>query len=590
MSSSISQTNHSAGVRLVRKNPRHRSRFQAMAGRQLVALMTAALVVSSSFMLRVKAADGDPDPTFGFAGKVITDFFGGGDIGNNVAVQPDGKIIVPGRVVTPDGYSDFGLARYDSDGTPDVTFGIGGKVNTDFFGFLDGCFAVAVQTDGKIVAAGGAFVDDNNNNFALTRYNSDGSIDASFGTGGKVSNDFGGGANDEALDVVLQSDGKIVVVIGQAVGTNPDFRLSRYNSDGTSDAGFGFGGTVTTDFFGGDDFPVGLALQSDGKFIAVGGVTNSVGDSDFGLARYNGDGTPDATFGIGGKVATDFFGDADGANDIAVQGDGKIIAVGTATVSIFEFDFAVARYDNTGAPDATFGVGGKVTTNFLGTDSAGGIVLQCDGGIVVAGTANGSNISGDMAVARYLGDGSLDPAFGIGGKVFTEFLGRDSGRGVALQSDGKIVVAGTTRPDDSFDTLDFALARYEGTGCVAAPCPKSQGHWKNNPSIWPVNSLTLGSQSYTKAELLAILKTSTQTDASLILVRQLIAAKLNLENGSDPAPVSSTIAHADALLSGFSGKLPYKVKPSSAKGQAMTADAVVLASYNNALLTPGCAP
>jgi hypothetical protein len=137
---------------------------------------------------------------------------------------------------------------------------------------------------------------------------------------------------------------------------------------------------------------------------------------------------------------------------------------------------------------------------------------------------------------------------------------------------------------------DFALARYDSGGClVSLPCPKSQGHWKNNPSIWPVNSLTLGSQSYTKAELLAILNTSSQTDASLILARQLIAAKLNLAGGSDPAPVSSTIAHADSLLNGFGGKLPYKVKPSSALGQAMTSDARVLDRYNNGLLTPGCA-
>ena len=553
-------------------------------------MLTAVLIVSSGFLVRVKAADGDLDATFGIGGKVITDFFGGGDFGNSVAVQPDGKIIVPGRVVTPDGYSDFGLARYNGDGTPDATFGGGGKVNTDFFGFNDGCFAVAVQTDGKIVAAGGAFAGDTNNNFALTRYNGDGSIDGSFGNAGKVSTDFGGGANDEALDVVLQSDGKIVVLIGQAVGTNPDFRLARYNSDGSPDAGFGIGGTVTTDFFDSDDFPACLALQSDGKIIAAGGVTNSVGDNDFGLARYNGDGTPDATFGMGGKVTTDFFGDADGAHGIALQDDGKIIAVGTATVSIFELDFAVVRYDSTGTPDATFGIGGKVTTEFSGTDSASDVVLQCDGMILVAGTANVSNTTGEMAVARYLSDGSLDPAFGIGGKVNTDFLGRDGATGVGLQSDGRIVVAGSTRPDDSFDTLEFALACYEGTGCVAGPCPKPQGYWKNNPSTWPVDSVSLGSQTYTKSELLAILKTSTQTDASLILARQLIAAKLNLENGSDPAPVSSTITHADAVFSGFSGKLPYKVKPSSATGHAMTADADVLNSYNNALLTPGCNP
>ena len=104
----------------------------------------------------------------------------------------------------------------------------------------------------------------------------------------------------------------------------------------------------------------------------------------------------------------------------------------------------------------------------------------------------------------------------------------------------------------------------------------------------------LGRQTYTKAELLTILKTrigsGPKADASLILADQLIAAKLNIANGSDPAPVSSTITHADSLLSGYSGKLPYHVKPSSANGQAMVTDATVLESYNKGALTAGCTP
>ena len=124
---------------------------------------------------------------------------------------------------------------------------------------------------------------------------------------------------------------------------------------------------------------------------------------------------------------------------------------------------------------------------------------------------------------------------------------------------------------------------------TAAPCPQTQGYWKNNPDAWPVDSLTLGSQTYTKTELLTILTTATRGDASLILAHQLIAAKLNIANGSgEPAPVSSTITHADSVLSGFSGKLPYHVKPSSPNGQAMVTDATTLDNYNNGLLTSGC--
>ncbi len=128
----------------------------------------------------------------------------------------------------------------------------------------------------------------------------------------------------------------------------------------------------------------------------------------------------------------------------------------------------------------------------------------------------------------------------------------------------------------------------------ARKCPLTEGFWKNNPSAWPVTSLTLGSQIYTEAELLAILNTpvgsGNKADASLILADQLIAAKLNIANGSDPTPVSATIADADSLLSGFSGKLPYKVKPSSATGQQMVSDANTLDSYNSDLLTPNCLP
>jgi hypothetical protein len=138
--------------------------------------------------------------------------------------------------------------------------------------------------------------------------------------------------------------------------------------------------------------------------------------------------------------------------------------------------------------------------------------------------------------------------------------------------------------------------QHEGSAivdCAVPPpptgaCPLTQGYWKNHPDAWPVTSLTLGSETYTEAELLAILRTPVRGDASLILAHQLIAAKLNIANGSDPTPVSATIADADSLLSGFAGKLPYHVKPSSATGQAMVADAETLDSYNNGQLTPDC--
>jgi len=125
---------------------------------------------------------------------------------------------------------------------------------------------------------------------------------------------------------------------------------------------------------------------------------------------------------------------------------------------------------------------------------------------------------------------------------------------------------------------------------MPAPCPHSQGYWKNNPTLWPLTSVTLGSQTYSKTELLVILKNSMSSDASVILARQLIAAKLNLAVGSDPAPVSGTISEADGVLGGMTGKLPYKVKPNSTTGAAMVNDATALNNYNNGQLTPDCTP
>jgi hypothetical protein len=139
--------------------------------------------------------------------------------------------------------------------------------------------------------------------------------------------------------------------------------------------------------------------------------------------------------------------------------------------------------------------------------------------------------------------------------------------------------------------------QHEGSAivdCTVPPptnrCPLTQGYWKNHADAWPVTSLTLGSETYTQAELLTLLRTPVRGDASLILAHQLIAAKLNIANGSDPAPVSATIADADSLLSGFTGKLPYHVRPSSPSGQARVGDAATLDGYNNGQLTPDCTP
>jgi uncharacterized delta-60 repeat protein len=581
MRSAINQTNNTASGRI----------GEASRSRRALALLAAMMLVSSSFLLQVQAAEGDLDPTFGIGGKIKTGFLDFGfDGASAVAIQSDGKIVAAGFANDSDYQPILAMVRYETNGNLDSTFGTGGRVAINSYNYTSLRVDLAIQSDGKIVVVGPADILGVSADFGLFRFDTNGNPDPTFGVAGKVTTDFFGYA-DEANSVAIQSDGKIVVTgVARGVGLDsPDFALARYESNGDLDGTFGVGGKVTTDFFGKPDEARGVVIQNDGKIIAAGFA--STNQRDFGVARYDANGALDGTFGTGGKVTTDFSFVFDEANAVALQSDGRIVVAGIAG-----YYFGIVRYDTSGNPDGTFGVGGKVTTDFFGVFGyATDVAIQSDGRIIAAGTVGPDSadveLSRDFGIARYNTDGSLDATFGTGGKVTTDFQFTDEAQGVAIQSDCKIVVAGYSWDVESGDS-DFALARYDGAGCLigGAACPRSHGHWKNDTNPWPVNSLTLGSQSYTQAELLALLGASTQTDASLILARQLIAAKLNVANGSDPAPVAVTIAHADSILSGFGGKLPYKVKSSSVSGQAMTVDAAVLTSYNNGQLTPGCAP
>jgi uncharacterized delta-60 repeat protein/uncharacterized repeat protein (TIGR01451 family) len=408
-------------------------------GLALAALVVA--LVAAALPGAAVAAPGALDPSFGSGGEVTTDF-GGSDGAQAVAIQSDGKIVAVGGTFSfPSG--DFALARYNADGSLDPSFGSGGKMTTDFGGF-DAASAAVIQPDGRIVAAGRSGSGD----FALARYNADGSLDPTFGSGGKVTTDFGG--FDAAFGVALQADGKIVAA-GQG-GPGGGFALARYNTDGSLDPSFGSGGEVTTHFTSGVEVVIAVAIQLDGK-IVVTGQTFAGGFQRFALARYNTDGSLDASFGSGGIVATNFGFDSAFGGALAIQSDGKIVAAGRAGT-----DFLLARYNGDGSPDATFGSGGIVTTDFGGTffDAAFGVALQSNGKIVAAG-GTFSFPSADFALARYNPDGSLDASFGSGGKLTTDLGGFDVANGVALEADGKILAAGTGGSGS-----DFALARYLG--------------------------------------------------------------------------------------------------------------------------------
>jgi uncharacterized delta-60 repeat protein len=426
-----------------------------------------------NFALARYYTDGSLDASFGNGGKVTTDFFNRTDNANAVLIQSDGKIVAAGFAANPNagGANQFALARYNSNGSLDAGFGAGGKVTTGIMGLDDEAFAVAIQPGGKIVAGGFTRIGGANNDFALVRYSgTDGSLDASFGTGGIRITDFAGG-DDEIRALAVQGNGQIVAGgLSLSSGSNYDFALARYNAgDGSLDSSFGTGGKVTTDFAGASDQIGALAIQSDGKLLAAGYAGNAAGNLDMALARYNPtDGSLDPGFGTGGKVLTDFAGSTDRADAIVLLGSGQLVAAGFATNAATGRDVALARYDSSGSLDMTFGTAGKVTTDLIGStpNTINALAIQSDGKIVVAGTT--PRAANDFALARLNVDGSPDTSFGSGGLVLTDFFGSaDFGDAVLIQADGKIVAAGLALdPDVSVTGVEFGLVRYNADGSL----------------------------------------------------------------------------------------------------------------------------
>src|SRR5882724_5735970 len=355
--------------------------------------------------------DGTLDKTFGAGGKVQTDFPGLAAVASSAVIQPDGKIVVAGGAFPLFTFlGDFKVVRYNSNGSLDTSFGDGGIVTTTFpEGSY--AFDVALQADGKIIAAGTVFVDFNpgessNTDFALARYNPDGTPDAAFGNGGEVSTDFLG-LEDDAFAVLIQPDGKIVAV-GSAndPATFYDFAAVRYLSNGTIDTTFGVAGKVHTDF--GDqnfDRARSAALQSDGRIVAAGfAISQNGGVQNFAVARYTSNGVLDTTFSRDGKTQIDFGNCCQSATKVLLQSDGKIITVGYANTEDSDSDFLLARLNPRGSPDPTFGIGGKVRTSFGDLNGgANGAALQSDGKIVAVGfQATFTNQWANFALARYL--------------------------------------------------------------------------------------------------------------------------------------------------------------------------------------------
>jgi uncharacterized delta-60 repeat protein len=362
-----------------------------------------------------------------------------------IALQPDNKLIAAGTAL-----NQFALARFNPDGSLDLNFDEDGKVTTSIGANAAGA-GVVIQSDNKIVVAGTAGSD-----FALARYNSDGSLDSDFGADGIVTTTFGVIAAGSGL--VIQPDGKLVL----AGTAGDDFAVARYNLDGSLDPGFDFDGVVTTGFGTAAD-AAGAVLQPDGKIVLAGTVGESYYENCFALTRYNLDGSLDAAFGGGGKVIAGYIGDYSYANAVTMQSDNKIIVAGFQGV-YFGATFTLLRFNPDGSLDTTFGEEGIVHTDLAGEyDYAYAVTMQPDNIIIAAG---GAGIFcqcdfpyTDFGMARYHPDGSLYSV------VTTDISGiNDWVYALLVQPDGKIVLAGGGLHVWGGTPREFAVARYTPSG------------------------------------------------------------------------------------------------------------------------------
>ncbi len=414
-------------------NPMKLSRLPAT-----LAFATLAVFVHPTF-----SAPGDLDPTFGGGtGKVITDLGGRNYFCTSVAFQSDGKIVAAGTAQFDGTKSDFALVRYNANGSLDTSFNGTGFVLTDF-GPGDNGRSIVVQGDGKIVVAGNS----DGIGFALARYNPNGSLDASFNGTGKVTTDGG----DVGRGVALQSDGKIVAAGDSSSGS----LVMRFNSDGSLDTSFNGTGKVTTPNSGGNS----VGVQSDGKIVIAGVASGAVT-----VVRYNINGSLDTAFNGIGKVTTP-FGIGVSEFTAALQDDGKIVAAGTVQ-DVGNTSFGVVRYNADGSLDASFNGTGMVTS-YLGARRGycNSVALQNDHKIVVAGFSYVPPTVGpqdDFVVMRYNPDGSLDTTFNGTGIVSTDVSGgQDQGYSIAVQTDGKIVVGGLSPQIPPSGSSGFAIVRYQ---------------------------------------------------------------------------------------------------------------------------------
>ena len=346
-----------------------------------------------------------------------------------------------------------------ANGTLDATFAGDGTLSLEIGVGEGAAQALAFQPDGKFVVAGWSDSGAKNFDFSLLRLNADGSLDATFsGDGSQI---VSLASIDQAYDVALQADAKIVVVGSSQTGDNADFMVMRFAADGSLDFTFSGDGRLTQALSGVNDTASAVAIQTDGRILVAGSS-----GTNYAIARYDSQGNLDATFDADGFYTGSFGNNTSSASAMALQEDGKIIVAGYGW-SGSSWDFGIARHTATGALDTSFSGDGKLFISLDASsepESLNAIALQPDGKILLAGYTLGSgNGTRNGVLIRLNVDGTLDTGFGGGDGIVTLSSGLWCDfNSVQIQADGKIIAAG-----NNLDGLGKALiARFNADGSL----------------------------------------------------------------------------------------------------------------------------
>lgn len=452
--------------------------YQKITMKTSFLIVACALVACWSIHAQVP---GTFDNTFGTNGLVLTNISvaPASPMGNTddearaVAIQTDGKIVVAGVTDDWSGSNyDFAVCRYLSNGALDTTFSLDGKQVNVISNSIEFVSDVEIQSDGKIVVLGTS-----NSQFVLVRFQSNGTLDNSFGVGGIVQTQVSPGA-EQSSSLRIQPDGKLIAGGYCDFNGTFGFVMVRYTSSGVLDNTFGVAGIVYTPIGTASSFINDLVIQPDGKILAAGAMANIGNSSRFALARYDNTGNLDVSFGATGIVTVAPTASNNIAQSICLQNDGKIVLAGRSAGPV-HFDFSVVRVNSNGTIDNSFGTNGIIVHSIGVADGINSVLLQTDGKILAAGYAMINNIR-NFTLARYTTAGALDPLFGVGGVVTNSLGGSMAGiQAAAMQSDGKLVGVGTLVNGNN--SIDFAVVRYY----VQCAIPQSPGIIIGSSTVCP---------------------------------------------------------------------------------------------------------